>query len=124
MYVRENKTAMSNKQIKILNNNPLDFNTRITLQRQQQSICENGNTITTFENIKSVWCSITAIETGQNFSRMKNDVETIYEIAIRYFDEAKLTKKILYGDRTFNVLSCLCQDDLKSIITFKAKEIV
>ena len=115
---------MIQKIISMQSYNPLKFNTRITLQKQQQSIGENGNTITTFENIKSVWCSITAIETGQNFSRMKNDVETIYEIAIRYFDEAKLTKKILYGDRTFNVLSCLCQDDLKSIITFKAKEIV
>ena len=28
-------------------NNPLKFNTRITLQKQQQIIGENGNTITT-----------------------------------------------------------------------------
>ena len=115
---------MINKIISIQGNNPLKFNTRIILQKQQQTVGENGNTITTFETIKSVWSSISPIDTKQNFSRMKNDVEIIYYITIRYFNDAALTKRIIYKNRVFNVISSTNNDEAKDIIIFKAKEIV
>ena len=43
---------MINKQLQTDDNNPLKFNTRITLQKQQQVIGENGNTITNFNDNK------------------------------------------------------------------------
>ena len=107
-----------------LGNNPLKFNTRITLQKQQQIIGENGNTITNFNDIKQVWCSMSIIDAGQNFSRMKNDIEIVYHIAIRYFNDASLTKRIIYKNRIFSVISYLYDDREGDVITFKAKEIV
>ena len=115
---------MINKQMQTNDNNPLSFNTRITLQKQQQIIGENGNTITNFNDIKQVWCSMSIIDAGQNFSRMKNDIEIIYYITIRYFNDASLTKRIIYKNRIFSVLSYIHNDRGGEIITFKAKEIV
>ena len=115
---------MINKQMQTDDNNPLSFNTRITLQKQQQIIGENGNTITNFNDIKQVWCSMSIIDAGQNFSRMKNDIEIIYYITTRYFNDASLTKRIIYKNRIFSVLSYMHNDKGGEIITFKAKEIV
>ena len=64
------------------------------------------------------------IDAGQNFSRMKNDIEIIYYITIRYFNDASLTKRIIYKNRIFSVLSYLYDDREGDVITFKAKEIV
>ena len=115
---------MINKQTQTDDNNPLTFNTRITLQKQQQIIGENGNTITNFNDIKQVWCSMSIIDAGQNFSRMKNDIECLYHISIRYFDDALSTKRITYKNRIFSVISYTSDGEKKDIITFKAKEIV
>ena len=115
---------MINKIISTQSNNPLKFNTRITLQKQQQIIGENGNTITNFNDIKQVWCSMSIIDAGQNFSRMKNDIECLYHISIRYFDDALLTKRITYKNRIFSVISYTSDGEKKDIITFKVKELV
>ena len=115
---------MTDKRKQIDGINPLSFNTRVTLQKQQQIIGENGNTITNFNDIKQVWCSMSIIDAGQNFSRMKNDIEIIYYITIRYFNDASLTKRIIYKNRIFSVLSYLYDDREGDVITFKAKEIV
>ena len=55
---------------------------------------------------------------------MKNDIEIIYYITIRYFNDASLTKRIIYKNRIFSVLSYLYDDREGDVITFKAKEIV
>ena len=55
---------------------------------------------------------------------MKNALLIIYYITNLYYNDASFTKRIIYKNRIFSVLSYLYDDREGDVITFKAKEIV
>lgn len=101
----------------------LKFNHRITLQKSVQTTDNFGDTITTYENISSVWAIIKPNNIEQNFARLKADVETTHIITIKYFKEASQCKRILYKSRIFNVLTTMCPNEENEFIIFSTKEI-
>lgn len=101
----------------------LKFNHRITLQRVVQNVDNFGDTITTYEDISSVWSIIKPTNIEQNFSRLKSDVETTHLITIKYFKEAQKCKRIIYNSRIFSVLTAICPNEENKFIIFSTKEI-
>ena len=53
-----------------------NFNHRVVLQREVQANDEFGGITNSFEQIAEVWSKITPIKSLQNFSKMKEEIET------------------------------------------------
>ena len=106
---------------KIANN--FSFNHRIELQKEIQTTGELGEINSQFATIKTLWANVCPYDAVNNFSRMKNDVEISHTITIRYFDEAKLAKRIIFGSRIFIINNIICPNENKEFLTIYAKEI-
>ena len=105
------------------NKNVFNFNHRITLQKEVQETGEYGDIRETFENISNVWAMIKTFNTDLNFNRMKKDMETTHLITIKFFEDAKKCKRILFNSRVFDVLTINCPDENKELLIFSTKEI-
>ena len=100
-----------------------NFNHRITFQKELQTSGEFGEIVSTWENIKTLWAKLEPSSYNQNIARMKNDVEVSYTIVVRFDKELKGCKRILFGGRIFKVLSVMCLNENREILTFFASEL-
>lgn len=105
--------------------NDFDLNHRVVLQREK---CNDGNNNCDnyddrFENIIEVWANIKPITIKQNFSRMRNDAEISHTITIRYCEDVKDCKRIVFNSRVFDVLGVFCPEENYQFLVFNAKEI-
>lgn len=99
-----------------------NFNHRVSLQKEVQKTGDYGEIISSFEEIAQVWADIVPKKTTQNFSTMKHNVDITHEIEIRYREDAKDSKKIIFGKREFDVLSAYCENEEYEILIFEVKE--
>ena len=100
-----------------------NFNHRITFQKEVQTSGEFGEIVSTWENVKTVLAKIEPSGYNQNIARMKNDVEVSYTIIVRFDEELKVCKRILFGERVFKVLSVMCLNENREFLTFFASEL-
>ena len=103
--------------------NTFNFNHRIELQKETQTSGDIGEILSQYTTIKSVWGNISPCGAEKNYNRLKDDLEFSHTITIRYFEEAKQTKRILFGDRVFNVVSIICPNEEKKLLVITAKEL-
>ena len=101
-----------------------NFNHRVVLQREVQANDEFGGITNSFEQIAEVWSKITPIKSLQNFSKMKEEIETTHIIEVRYDEKYRECKRIIFGNRTFDVIGFYSKDENYEIIIFNAKELV
>ena len=78
-----------------------NFNHRITFQKEVQTSGEFGEIVSSWADVKTVWAKIEPSGYNQNTSRMKTDVEVSYTIIVRFDEELKGCKRILFGERVF-----------------------
>ena len=104
-------------------NNSLNFNNRITLQKDVQIVGEFGEIISTWQDIKTVWCKITTVEATQSFSKMKDDVIITHQIITNFSNEAKECKRMLFKDRIFQVISSYSPNEEQKFLYFLTKEL-
>ena len=102
----------------------INFNHRICLYKINQIIGEFGETSTNFEEIANVWSKIIPLQSTQNFDTFKQNIEITHSIYIRYFEEAKECKKIVFNNRNFEVLGVVCPEEDYNLLLFKVKEIL
>ena len=100
-----------------------NFNHRITFQKEVQTSGEFGEIVSSWADVKTVWAKIEPSGYNQNTSRMKNDVEVSYTIVVRFDEELKGCKRILFGERVFKVLSAMCMNESREFLTFFASEL-
>ena len=105
--------------------NNFNFNHRVVLQKEKQvdSFTNSGIDVN-FEIIAEVWANIVPIQQKQNFARMKNDVEISHNVIIRYREDAKECRRMIFNKRVFNVISVICPEENYNILLFNVKELV
>ena len=101
-----------------------NFNHRVYLKKYNQENGQYGETNTELEPICEVWANIEPISLKQNYSRMKDGSEITHNITIRYFEEAKECKKIIFGNREFNVVGYINPYENCHILVFNCKELL
>ena len=106
-----------------IQNSSLNFNNRITLQKDVQTVGEFGEVISTWKNIKTVWCKITTIDASQSFSKMKEDIIVTHQIITNFSNDAKECKRILFKDRVFQVISSYSPNEEQKFLCFITKEL-
>jgi SPP1 family predicted phage head-tail adaptor len=104
--------------------NYFSFNHRVFLQKENQISGEFGEIDSKFENIAEVWANIKPVDSKQVFSRMKNDIEISHVITIRYRDDAKNCKRIVFNNRYFDVFGVVCPNEERDFLVFNVKEIL
>ena len=70
-----------------------------------------------------MWAKIEPSGYNQNIARLKNDVEVSYTIVVRFDEELKGCKRILFGERAFKVLSAMCLNESRELLTIFANEL-
>lgn len=113
---------MTNYNIATSNTRHFNFNHRVSLQKEKQTTDDCGTITSSWEEIAKVWAKIEPISFTQNFSRMKNDVEITHKISIRYRNDTKDVKKIIFNDREFYVISSICPEENYELLIFDVKE--
>ena len=117
-----NVNFMTNYNITTNNTMHFNFNHRVSLQKETQTTDDCGIITSSWEEIAKVWAKIEPLSFTQNFSRMKNDIEITHKICIRYRDDAKSAKKIIFNDRAFEVISSICPEENYELLIFNVKE--
>jgi len=107
-----------------MNENKFNYNHRIELQKEVQQEGEFGEINVSFETIKRVWANIKPITGNQNFSKMKQEVDITHYIETRYLKDGLNCKKIIFKNRTFNVISIICPDEKNEKLLFNVKEVL
>ena len=113
---------MTNYNITTSNTMHFNFNHRVSLQKETQTTDDFGTIASSWEEIAKVWAKIEPISFTQNFSRMKDDVEITHKISIRYRDDAKGAKKIIFNEREFEIMSSICPEEKYELLVFNVKE--
>ena len=101
-----------------------NFNHRVVLQKKIQTEGEYGETNSDVDIIAEVWANIEPIKIKQNFLQMKNDIEISHIITIRYREDAKECKQIIFNDRVFDVIGIINPDENCDTLEFQVKELV
>ena len=101
-----------------------NFNHRIVLQREIQNENEFGGITNKFENIAEVWGKITPLCSTTTFSRMKEEVENTHIVEVRYVKEYKKCKKIIFGEREFQITGFYSPNETCETLVFNVREIL
>lgn len=105
-------------------NSDFNFNHRVVLQKNTQTEGEYGEINNYIDIIAEVWANIEPVKIKQNFLQMKNDVEISHIITIRYREDAKQCKTIIYNNRVFEVIGVISPDEKYNTLEFQVKELV
>ncbi|MCB2300652.1 phage head closure protein [Clostridium tagluense] len=80
------------------------LNNRITFQKLENIVNENGFNIETWVNINTVWASATNLHGREFYSAMAVQSEKTVKFGLRYMKNLDTSMRIVFGKKTVNIL--------------------
>ena len=81
------------------------LNRQITIQIATKTRSTSGAETITWQTFKTVWAGIDTRTGNERYVNQQIVAESTHEITIRYCAGIKPTMRVLYGNRTFDILN-------------------
>lgn len=97
---------------------------RVTVQSLTVTQDEYGAPVETWTTMATVWVSIEPLEGREYFAARQVNAEVTGRIRMRYLPGVLPSMRVLYGTRTFNILSIINPDERKRMTELMVQEVI
>ncbi len=95
---------------------------RITLQYPSDGVDDYGNSIDTWQDLKTVWADIVPVSGREYLTASQATSETQYKIYIRYLEGINAKMRVIQGEQVYEILAVL-GDKRSNMLTLMCKEV-
>ncbi|WP_443090319.1 phage head closure protein [Basfia succiniciproducens] len=95
---------------------------RVTLQQQANTQNDYGATITTWQDIATVWAEIKPISGREYFSAQQVQSEVTTQIWIRYRNGIEPTMRVSHNGKHYEIISVLNYQGLNTTLQLMCKD--
>ncbi len=101
------------------------LNRQITIQMQRKTRDGYGAETVTWATLKAgLWARIKPISGGERYINQQLIAEVTHEVTIRFYAGILPTMRVLYGNRTFDILAVHDIDERHEEMRLQCKELV
>ncbi|HHY72699.1 MAG TPA: phage head closure protein [Bacillus bacterium] len=99
-----------------------EFRHRIIFQKLDETENTMGDVVSEWVEYKKAWAKIVTVKGREFFAAAAVQNENTVRFIIRYAEEIHTDMRIIYNNRTFEIISVLNDDELNKTLTIMCKE--
>lgn len=97
---------------------------RITIQKFEDGVNENGFPVQTWIDVKSVWADLKTVKGSEFYQAASAQAQNDIRFIIRYTTGVNSDMRISYKDRLFNIISIINDDERNKTLTIIGREVI
>ena len=99
-----------------------DLRHRITIEEKNYTSDGLGGQVEAWQEVLSCWANIKPVRMTEAYLAQQVGAEISHRVTIRYCSEIKAGMRVIYGDRIFNIVGVIDEEERKRFLTLTCKE--